>query len=90
MGRGERNHPNYAIRLNGLGILYYNWFEKEKDTPIKDRIHQGELVDLLHLAKQNLEIALKIRIGILDKEHPHTKFTQASLESVEKLMAENL
>jgi tetratricopeptide (TPR) repeat protein len=82
------NHPNYGIRLTNLGILYYDWFEKEKDTPIKDRTYQGEIINLLHLAKQNLEIALKIGIEKLGNEHPHTKGTQALLNKVNEVLGD--
>jgi len=76
------NHPDYATGLNNLGSLYYNWYQKEKDTPGKDRMYQGEIINLLQLAKQNLETALKIRIEKLGKDHPYTTGTQYGLDNV--------
>jgi len=85
-GKGLVKHPKYAIILNNLGDLYYNWFQKEKDMGKKDRTFKGEIINLLHQAKQNLETALKIRIEILGKKHPHTIETQVLRDIVNKAL----
>ena len=65
------NHPNYAIDLNGLGVLYYNWGKKENDR------------NKLQISKQNIQQALNIFTDKLGKDHPYTQDTQRWLEIVE-------